>query len=217
MRSPTLRFGLVAAAHAALLLPLLGNAPPAEPAPLPVFSARLLTATTAARDTPAAATPALLKPSPARRPPPAPSLVGSTASTSSPSSMAATASAAAAGVAVSTTSAPANLASAASGPSGANAVLAEARYDAAYLHNPKPAYPPASRRGGEQGQVLLRVTVAADGSAQAVQVIAGSGFSRLDQAALEAVRRWKFVPAKRGDSPVDGVVRVPINFSLEDA
>jgi protein TonB len=216
MRFPTLRFGLVAAGHAALLLPLLATPPAAEPAPLQVFSARLIAATTAARDTPAAATPAPLKPSPARPTPPAPSLIGSTASTSSPSSMAASApaSTAVASTAVSTTSAPT---SPANSPSGASAVLAEARYDAAYLHNPKPAYPPASRRGGEQGQVLLRVAVAADGSAQAVHVIAGSGFSRLDQAALEAVRRWKFVPAKRGDTPVDGVVRVPINFSLEDA
>lgn len=216
MRSPTLRFGLVAAAHAALLLPLLAKPPAAEPAPLQVFSARLIAAPAAASAMPAAATPAAPKPSPARPTEPAPSLASSIASASSPSSMAASAPASAA-VASTAASAPTSPASGPSSPSGASAVLAEARYDAAYLHNPKPAYPPASRRGGEQGQVLLRVAVAADGSAQAVQVIAGSGFSRLDQAALEAVRRWKFVPAKRGDTPVDGVVRVPINFSLEDA
>lgn len=214
MRYPTLRYGLVAAAHAALLLPLLATPPAAEPAPLQVFSARLIAAPAAASATPAAAMPAAPKPSPARPTAPAPSLANSTAS--SPSSMAASAPASAA-AASTAASAPASTASGPSSPSGASTVLAEARYDAAYLHNPKPTYPPASRRGGEQGQVLLRVAVAADGSAQAVQVIAGSGFSRLDQAALEAVRRWKFVPAKRGDIPVDGVVRVPINFSLEDA
>lgn len=97
-----------------------------------------------------------------------------------------------------------------------NGPLTPARFDAAYLHNPKPEYPPASRRGSEEGKVLLRVSVGTDGSAQSVEVISSSGFSRLDQAAMAAVRRWRFAPARRGETPVEGNVRVPINFSLED-
>lgn len=97
----------------------------------------------------------------------------------------------------------------------APAALTAARFDADYLHNPKPAYPVMSRRLGEQGRVVLNVRVLADGTPEKVEVKAGSGYPRLDQAALEAVARWRFVPAKRGDLPVEAWVLVPLNFSLD--
>lgn len=90
------------------------------------------------------------------------------------------------------------------------------RFDADYLDNPKPVYPALSRRMGEQGKVLLRVRVDAAGRASEVLVHSGSGAERLDQAALAAVRRWKFVPARLGDVPVAATVLVPIVFSLKD-
>jgi protein TonB len=90
-----------------------------------------------------------------------------------------------------------------------------ARFDADYLHNPKPAYPPASRRLGEEGKVLLRVYVSPDGQAEKVELKASSGFARLDTAAQDAVARWRFVPARRGDQPLAAWVVVPITFSLE--
>ena len=90
------------------------------------------------------------------------------------------------------------------------------RFDADYLDNPKPVYPAISRRLNEQGRVMLRVHVAADGNATEVQLHASSGSSRLDQSALDAVRRWKFVPAKRGPDPVAAWVLVPIAFTLKD-
>lgn len=90
------------------------------------------------------------------------------------------------------------------------------RFDADYLDNPKPAYPAISRRLGEQGRVTLRVHVAADGSTSEVQLHTSSGSSRLDQSALDTVRRWKFVPAKRGPDPVAAWVLVPIAFTLKD-
>lgn len=89
------------------------------------------------------------------------------------------------------------------------------RFDADYLDNPKPPYPNISRRLGEQGRVLLRVQVAADGSARDVQLQTSSGFSRLDDIALDTVRRWKFIPARRGDEPIAATVLVPIVFSLK--
>lgn len=92
--------------------------------------------------------------------------------------------------------------------------LTEARFDADYLQNPKPVYPRTSRRLEEQGKVLLRVHVAADGGAREVEVKQSSGFPRLDAAAREAVARWKFVPARRGADAVDAWVAVPIVFSL---
>jgi protein TonB len=88
------------------------------------------------------------------------------------------------------------------------------RFNADYLDNPTPAYPPVSRRLGEQGRVLLRVQVTAGGTAKNVVLHKSSGFSRLDQVAVDTVRRWKFVPARQGDQPVDAWVIVPIQFSL---
>ncbi|MFZ5474223.1 MAG: energy transducer TonB, partial [Pseudomonadota bacterium] len=88
------------------------------------------------------------------------------------------------------------------------------RFDADYLNNPAPAYPALSRRLGEQGQVLLRVYVEPDGSAARVEIKSGSGFERLDQAALTAVRKWRFVPARQAGAAVGAWVVVPIIFSL---
>lgn len=89
------------------------------------------------------------------------------------------------------------------------------RFDATYLDNPAPAYPPLSRRVGEHGRVLLRVQVDAGGLPSHVEIGSSSGSPRLDQAALEAVRRWKFVPATRGDKAVSAQVLVPVQFSLK--
>lgn len=88
------------------------------------------------------------------------------------------------------------------------------RFDASYLDNPPPRYPPISRRLGEQGRVLLRVEVSASGDPLAVLVHQGSGFSRLDQSAVDAVRAWRFVPARRGQQAVTEWVVVPVVFSL---
>jgi protein TonB len=88
-------------------------------------------------------------------------------------------------------------------------------FNAAYLNNPAPNYPPISRRLGEQGLVLLQVQVTADGTAGSVELQTGSGSTRLDQAALEAVKKWRFTPAKRGKQPVSAAVTVPVRFSLE--
>jgi len=92
--------------------------------------------------------------------------------------------------------------------------LVEARFDAAYLTNPKPTYPAASRRMGESGVVYLRVEVDADGQALQVEVKSSSGYPRLDRAAQEAVSNWRFIPARRGKLAVASWVVVPINYSL---
>lgn len=89
------------------------------------------------------------------------------------------------------------------------------RFNADYLDNPAPRYPSLSRRAGEQGRVLLRVHVAAAGTALEVTLHKTSGFERLDRAALETVKQWKFVPARQGDKPVDAWVIVPIQFNLK--
>jgi protein TonB len=88
-------------------------------------------------------------------------------------------------------------------------------FHAAYLNNPAPEYPAASRRMGEAGEVLLLVEVMPDGSPGEIRLRQGSGYARLDEAALAAVRRWRFVPARQGDEPVTAWVLVPIRFSLK--
>lgn len=85
---------------------------------------------------------------------------------------------------------------------------------AAYLDNPAPAYPASSRRLGETGKVLLRVVVDPQGRPQSIEIERSSGHHRLDRAAQDAVRRWKFVPARQGDQAVTAAVLIPINFEL---
>lgn len=99
-------------------------------------------------------------------------------------------------------------------PSTTTAAIVPA-HDAAYLNNPRPAYPAMSRRLGEEGRVMLEVHVLADGTPSKVSLAKSSGFSRLDDAAVEAVKRWKFVPAKRGGEAVAAVVTIPMPFVLE--
>lgn len=83
-----------------------------------------------------------------------------------------------------------------------------------YLANPAPAYPSLSRELREQGRVMLRILVSSEGRAEEVLLHHSSGFERLDEAALKAVRAWRFVPARRGSESVPAWVIVPIEFSL---
>ena len=63
--------------------------------------------------------------------------------------------------------------------------------------------------------MLLKVRVTVEGMAAAVDLEKTSGFERLDDAARQAVARWRFVPAKRGDEPIEASVIVPIVFRLD--
>ena len=94
------------------------------------------------------------------------------------------------------------------------AARTEPVFDAAYLRNPAPAYPAPARRGGVQGKVMLEVDVNLEGSARSVSVASSSGSSLLDNAALDAVKRWRFVPAHRGSEVVEAHVLVPVEFKL---
>jgi len=81
---------------------------------------------------------------------------------------------------------------------------------------PKPKYPDTARRDGKEGRVLLRVLVNEEGRSASVEVNRSSGVEVLDQAALEAIKRWRFTPARVGEKPVDSWVRIPIDFRLND-
>ena len=88
----------------------------------------------------------------------------------------------------------------------------EALYRPAYLENPQPPYPERSLQLGEEGEVLLKVRVGVNGQALQVTLARGSGFRRLDQAAINAVARWRFVPARRGGAAVESVLTIPVRF-----
>jgi protein TonB len=84
--------------------------------------------------------------------------------------------------------------------------------------NPAPRYPSDARLRNQQGTVLLRVLVAADGSVERIELGQSSGFDSLDQAAIETVRdSWRFVPAENDGAKLESWVIVPIRFSLEQA
>jgi protein TonB len=92
----------------------------------------------------------------------------------------------------------------------------EANFKANYLTNPKPEYPSIAKSRGWTGKVMLRVQVSPEGTANAVEVETSSGHEMLDEAAVEAVKKWKFIPAKKGETAVASAVIVPIVFSLRD-
>ncbi len=87
--------------------------------------------------------------------------------------------------------------------------------DADYLQNPKPVYPAMSKRLNEQGKVLVRVLIGEDGRPQKNELRQSSGFDRLDNAAMNTVMQWRYVPGKRGGVPEAMWFVVPINFVLE--
>ncbi len=90
------------------------------------------------------------------------------------------------------------------------------RTDATHLNNPAPQYPALSRRLGEQGRVMLDVYILPDGSVGEIKLNRSSGFPRLDNAALQAVKTWKYVPAKRGDKPIPFWYVQPVSFVLNN-
>lgn len=95
-------------------------------------------------------------------------------------------------------------------------VIVPPDFVAAYLNNPPPVYPYAAKQRRETGEVRLRVRVLADGTAGDVKIEKSSGSASLDQAARDVVfKRWRFVPARRGEVAVEAWVIVPLVFELK--
>lgn len=87
--------------------------------------------------------------------------------------------------------------------------------DADYLNNPKPPYPPLSKRMGEQGKVVIRTLIGTDGTSLEASIFKSSGFDRLDQAALATARKWRYLPGKRAGVAEAMWFNVPFTFVLE--
>lgn len=83
-----------------------------------------------------------------------------------------------------------------------------------HRHCPPAAHPAALRQRGIEGAVLLRVKVDVQGRASDIQMIAGSGWRLLDEAALRQVRGCRFIPASQDGHAIDSWVEFPVRFAL---
>lgn len=216
--APRWLLGIVAAAHGAVLQGL--TFPAAQRfVPPQTLQVALLAPPVAVPAPPAPAQPVEIRPAPRRAAPaPAPMPVPAPAAASEiPAPETAPAPAVVVPAPAVVAPAPAVVASvAAAAPPAAVAAVLPPRFDAAYLNNPKPSYPPLARRMGEEGKTTLRVLVSAEGLPERLELAESAGSPRLDDAALNAVRHWRFVPARQGEVAVAAWVRVPIAFRLEE-
>jgi protein TonB len=80
-----------------------------------------------------------------------------------------------------------------------------------------PIYPAQSRRAGEEGTVTFKVLVDANGRGKDFAVTQSSGFPKLDQAAMEAIKKWKFAAAVQNGGPVEAYTTVRVTFRLDNA
>ncbi len=80
------------------------------------------------------------------------------------------------------------------------------------VQTPPPQYPLEAACNGQGGTTTLKVTVGTEGTPTDVTVAHGSGNDALDQAAMTAVKTWKFKPATRGGQPFAQTINVPVNF-----
>lgn len=85
-----------------------------------------------------------------------------------------------------------------------------------YAFNPRPDYPAIARQNRWQGTVRVLARVTAGGLVERVSLEQSSGYAMLDRSALDSVRRWRFVPAKRDGIPVLCDVSIPVAFRLEE-
>jgi protein TonB len=195
--------------------------------PRPLAQTETITAHFLVEDTPAPATPAPLPPVPEPPAPPPPTLEAPRIAPPEPTPVAAPEPLPAPAQPITTTNAHAPTTVAThprrAGPAappksvttgGASAGAASAARPR-YASNPPPNYPPEARRLKQQGEVLLRVRVAADGSASEVTLKHSSGFPALDEAAIAAVRRWKFEPARVAGVAIAAEVEVPVRFQIK--
>ncbi len=84
-----------------------------------------------------------------------------------------------------------------------------------FLNKVKPEYPAAAKRAQKETTVILEATIGVDGKATDIKVVDPQGFG-LDEAAIEALEKSRFTPAKRGGESVPQRVKIPFRFTLED-
>lgn len=100
--------------------------------------------------------------------------------------------------------------------SGKNGNSGTASYTpASYAQTPHPVYPAAAKKAGTSGTVILSVSVDEGGRPVSVAKARSCGCAELDDAAIAAVRKWRFHPAKMNGQPVAARLQVPVRFALK--
>ena len=94
--------------------------------------------------------------------------------------------------------------------------VTQPRGSAGYKNNPAAEFPDVAIEHNWEGRVVLKVHVLANGTPDSITVQTSSGHEVLDESAVKTVGKWTFEPAKRGNTPIDGWVTVPINFKLDN-
>ncbi len=82
------------------------------------------------------------------------------------------------------------------------------------LSAPEPVYPETARQRGQEGTAVVGLLIREDGTVRETWIETSAGDASLDEAAIEAVRSWRFVPARQDGSPVAARSRVPVVFQL---
>lgn len=93
-------------------------------------------------------------------------------------------------------------------------VLSDVTRKPSFLRKITPKYPDPARRVEREGVVWLEAAIGVDGTAREIRVIEGIGYG-CDEAAIEALRASRFIPAKRGDEQVSVRIQIPYRFVLE--
>jgi periplasmic protein TonB len=84
------------------------------------------------------------------------------------------------------------------------------------MHNPSPEYPEMAIFLGYQGNAIVRIKVSAKGLSEGVEILRSSGHKILDESAAKALKKWRFTPSKRGNTPMAGSVIISVIYILYD-
>jgi len=101
-------------------------------------------------------------------------------------------------------------------PSPAPLPLVDAATDPRYAGDFQPTYPPAERRAGHEGRVVVRVLIGVDGRVKQVEKVSATSDAFFAATRERALSKWRFKPATRGDVPVEQWKRMSVSFVLED-
>jgi protein TonB len=205
MQSGLLRRVAEAVVPAEILVEIMAPPAPPTPEPKPLPQPKVQVKTPKAQPTPPAPTPVA-----APQPAPTPLALAPSAVAPPPTSAAPTANAQKSDTSASTK----NTSETAAGSAPATKTVDRSCIEANYLYNPKPPYPRISNRLRETGTVVLRISVGVDGIPQKIDLQQSSGFDRLDTAALDGVKSWRFTPCHIDGKPTATAFVVPLPFNL---
>jgi len=85
-----------------------------------------------------------------------------------------------------------------------------------YKNTPAPVYPKFAKKRGYEGTTVIEVLIEIDGKVKDIKINKSAGYEILDNAAINAVKKWLFVPATIGDKKIEMWVKIPVKFEIKD-